>query len=141
MVGIHVVRMIESHFVFCGSFGTIGVYPCVKFHAAFVAFVNHPLQRVPVRIWCLSLSSREVVAPWFELAGIEGIAFAPYLKHYGVESAAFECVKIGCERSLHPVSVHSHVLSVNCLNPRSAKFAFGSGRTALRLCSGRGKAA
>ena len=39
--------MINSKFCCSFSFCTIWIYPCVKFHVAFVAFINHPFKWVP----------------------------------------------------------------------------------------------
>ena len=43
--------------------GTIGVNPCVQLHAALVALVDHPRQRIPIGIRLGALFASQIVAP------------------------------------------------------------------------------
>ena len=62
------------------GFGTIGIDPCVQFHAALMAFGNHPLKRIPVWRWGNTLLSCEKTAPGLDLTLVESIALWAHLK-------------------------------------------------------------
>ena len=101
--------------------GTVWVNPGMQFHAAAVALVNHPCQRVPVRGWRLALHPGEEAAPRFVRAGIKRIALCPHLKEYGIDTVALQLVELAGKRLLHGLRSHAGELSVDTLYPRSAE--------------------
>ena len=85
----HALRMLNGNVVagqlVCGlCLRTVGINPCVQFHASLVAFVNHPFQGVPVRLRCPTLLCRQETAPRLNVALIERIAFRTHLKENGI---------------------------------------------------------
>ena len=97
--------------------GTIGVDPGMEFHAAAVALVDHPLQRVPVRRWCLALHARQELAPGFYLAGIECIALGSDLEDNGIDAILLQFVELPGKHRLNLLGTLPHKLSIDALNP------------------------
>ena len=104
--------------------GTIGVNPCVQLHAALVALVDHPSQRVPIGIGFGALFAGQVVAPWLDVALIEGVALGPHLEDDGVAAVFLQLVQLVRQRLFHRLGTHALKLSVHALNPGAAELAF-----------------
>ena len=90
----HALRMLNGNVVagqlVCGlCLRTVGINPCVQFHASLVAFVNHPFQGVPIRLRRPTLLCRQETAPRLNAALVERIAFRTYLEENGIH-AVFE---------------------------------------------------
>ena len=103
------------------GFCTIRVQPCVKLHATLVTLLNHPLQRVPIRLRRLALHTGEETAPRLNIALIESVALGTHLEEDGVHTILLQLVELIGKRLLHLLCGHSDELSVHTLNPRSAK--------------------
>ena len=105
--------------------GPIRIDPGMQFHLSSMALLNHPLQRVPIRVWRHSLLSGQEAAPRLYPAGIERVAFYTHLEEDGVDAVLLQVVELTGEHCLHLVALHVHELSVDSLNPCSAKLSLG----------------
>ena len=105
--------------------GAVGVNPCMQLHAASMTLLNHPLQRVPIRIGRQSLLSCQVTAPRLYQTWIESITFHTHLKEDGIDAVALKIVELTGKHSLHPVTTNVLKLSVNSLNPGTAELSLG----------------
>ena len=65
---------------------TIWVEPCMKLHATTMTLIDHPLQRVPIGRWCLTLLSCEETTPGLYVAFIESVALGTHLKEDGIDT-------------------------------------------------------
>ena len=81
--------------------GTIGIYPCMEFHATLVALLHHPLQGVPIRRRRLALLPREETAPRLDAALIEGVALGAHLEDDGVGTILLQFVQLIGQGLLH----------------------------------------
>ena len=105
--------------------GTIGIYPCMALHATAVTFLHHPCQGVPIWFWCASLFGRQVTAPWFHLALVQGICLCTNLKHDGIDTATLQFVQLHGQCLLHPLTSDASPLVVYALYPSATEFALG----------------
>ena len=124
------LRMLHHHMIDGerrGALGLcpIGINPGVKLHAACVALVNHPLQRVPVGLRRLALLPREDAAPRLQRAGVEGVALGPHLEDDGIHAILLQLVELEGQRLLHGLRRQALELSVHTLNPCSPELSFG----------------
>lgn len=110
--------------------GAEGVDPSVQFHAALMTFVDHPGKRVPVRRRRRSLSSRKETGPRFVGGLVHGIGLAAHLKDDGIDATPLHHIELVGQILLHFAAAHALELTIDHLNPRTAKFAFGQ-HTAL----------
>ena len=99
----------------------------MQFHAAFVAFVNHPLQRVPIGLGSLSLPTGQVAAPGFQFTGIKGISGGSDLEDYGIAMDVLQGIEVLRQFCAHGLGRKPLELSVDTLYPTAAKLAFGVG--------------
>ena len=106
--------------------GTIGVNPSVQLHAAFMALLNHPLQRVPEGSGCKSLLCCQESAPRFDAALVECITFRANLKEDGIHAVFLQFVELIGQRALHLIAPHACPLSVNSLYPGTYELTFFS---------------
>ena len=120
-------NMADSKFLRGFCFGTVGVDPCVQFHAASVTLVDHPLQRVPIWIGRFSLLSCKKAAPRFNLTLIESVTFGTYLKDDNVDAVFLQFVELIGERLLHFLGTHALELPIDALYPCPTELS-------LRLC-------
>ena len=96
----------------------------MKLHAPLMALFYHPLQRVPIGLWCLSLLACEEPAPWFYIALIECVAFGSDLENDGIDTVFFEFIQLIEQRLLHLLGGHTQELSVDALYPCSPELTF-----------------
>ena len=104
--------------------GAIGIDPGVQLHTTLVALFNHPLQRVPIRLWCLALLTCQEVAPWLQLTLIEGITLWAHLKDDSVATILLQFVQLVRECLLHLLGRHALELSVDTLYPCPTELTF-----------------
>ena len=128
VIGKHQVRTFKHYIVACKlvshlCFRTERVYPCMKFHTTLVAFVNHPLQRVPIWHGCHTLLSCQETAPWLYATFIQGITFWSHLEYNGINTILLQLIKLVCECLLHFLCPQTHELTVYALNPCTAKLS------------------
>ena len=102
---------------------TIGIDPGMQFHATLVTLVDHPLQRIPVRLRSFTLLTCEETAPRFEFALIEGVALRTYLEDNHIHTVLLQLVELIGQRLLHLLGTHTLKLSVDALNPRTTHFS------------------
>ena len=107
--------------------GAEGINPSVDFHAALVALLHHPGQRVPALFGSLSLLSGQEARPRFVATLVKRVGLTAHLKHDDVHAAALHHVELVDEVALHLVAAHALKLAVDDLNPSTAKFALGHG--------------
>ena len=105
--------------------GTVGVYPCVALHATAVTLLHHPCQRVPIRLGGTSLLCRQVAAPGFHLALVQGIGLGTHLEHDGIDAATLQFVQLHGQRLLHPLASDTRPLVIDTLYPGTAEFSLG----------------
>ena len=98
---------------------TIRINPRMKLHVALVTFVNHPLQRIPLRRF--SLNTSEITAPWFVIGLIERIGFGTNLEDDSIDTRFLQGIKLGSKHTLHLLCSHTLELSVHTLNPSSTE--------------------
>ena len=67
--------------------------------------------------------SCQISAPGFNLAGVEGIALNANLKEDGIDAVLLQVVELTGEHGLHAVATDALELSVDGLNPGSAKLS------------------
>ena len=113
--------------------GTERVDPRVQLHAALMAFVHHPRQRVPIGRGALSLPPREVAAPRFVGRLVKGVGLAAHLEHHGVHPALLQRVQLIGEIALHGVARKALELAVDKLYPRAPELTL---RLRGGLCNG-----
>ena len=100
----------------------VGVDPRMQLHAALVALLHHPLQRVPVGTWRLPLTACKETAPRLDGAGIQRVALGTYLEDDGVDTVSPKHVQLMGELLLHRRCREPIVLSVDNLHPSPAEF-------------------
>ena len=105
--------------------GAERINPGVDFHAALVALLHHPGQRVPTLFGSLSLLSGQETRPRLVAAFVERVGLTAHLKHDDVHAAALHHVELVDKVALHLLTAHALKLAVDDLNPSTAKFAFG----------------
>ena len=119
------IRMILCQFCSALGLGTERIDPGMKLHTTGMALLDHPLQRVPIRIWRCSLTTGEITAPRLETALIKGIGFWTHLKQNGIDTTFLQLIELIGQLRLHTGCTHTLELVIHTLNPRTAKFAFG----------------
>ena len=104
--------------------GTIGINPCVQLHAALVALVDHPRQRIPIGIGFCALFASQIVAPRLDIALVERVALGANLEDDGVATVFLQFVQLIGQRLFHRLGTHALELSIHALNPRTAELSF-----------------
>ena len=104
--------------------GTIGINPCVQFHAALVALVDHPRQGIPIGIGLGALFASQIVAPRLDTAFVERITLWAHLEDDGVAAVFLQFVQLIGQRLFHRLGTHAFKLSVHALNPSTTELAF-----------------
>ena len=66
----------------------------MNLHSTLMTLLNHPLQRIPIRRWCLALDTGQKLAPRFEVALVKGIAFCTHLEDDGIHAILLQFVKL-----------------------------------------------
>src|SRR5574344_1480843 len=100
----------------------------MEFHAPLMTFINHPLQRIPIRHRCFSLYSCQKMTPWLYAAFVECITCWTNLKYNGVGTIFLQFIQLVGKCFLHLLRTHALKLSVDTLNPCPTEFTF------YRLC-------
>ena len=102
----------------CGlGLGTERVDPCVQLHAALVALVDHPLQRVPIWVGRLALHTCQESAPRLDVTLVKRITLRANLEDYHIHAILLQLVELIGKRLLHLLCPHVQELSVNTLYP------------------------
>ena len=96
----------------------------MQFHTSAVTLVNHPLQRVPIRLRSHALLSCQIVAPRLQLALVEGVALGADLEDDSIASIFLQFVQLVAARALHSLRTDALKLSVYALYPCPSEFTF-----------------
>ena len=95
----------------------------MQLHASAVALIDHPGQRIPVRLRRQALLASEVTAPGLVGAGVEGVALHAALEEDGVEASGLQGIQLTPQLDLHGIAAHALPLSVDGLDPGAAELA------------------
>ena len=98
--------------------------PGVQLHATFVALLDHPLQRIPVRQRGTALLPCKITAPWFQVTLVERIALRAYLEDDGIDAVSFQYIKLPTKFLLDRLRGHPYELSVDALDPSTTELPF-----------------
>ena len=124
-LGMLVIDMIFRKFLIFRCCHTIRVKPCVKLHAARMRFLNHKLQRVPIRRRGLAGSASQETAPRLQFRRIEGVGARTHLEKHGVAACGFKFVELVAEVCLCLICCHFGILALmHCVDPCSTEFLF-----------------
>jgi hypothetical protein len=84
---------------------------------------DHPLQRIPIRGWSLSLSAGKKTAPRFQLGIIQGVTFRTYLKEYRIDAICLEGIQLKGEHFLNFSGGLADKLAIDTLYPGSPELS------------------
>ena len=102
--------------------GTIRVNPSMQLHTTLMTLLYHPLQRVPIRLWCLTLLTSKIIAPRLYLTLVECITLWAHLEDDSITTILLQLVELISQHLLHLLSRHTLKLSVDTLYPCTTKF-------------------
>ena len=103
---------------FCGLRpGTIRIDPGMQFHPTLMAFVNHPLQGIPIGRRSLPLDTCKETAPRLQLTLVKGVALWTYLEDNHVYTIFLQLIELITQCLLHLHCTQTLELSVHTLYP------------------------
>ena len=120
-----IIYMFRRQLVLQGGFHPIRINPGMKLHIPFPAFLNHKLQRVPIRRRGLAGSASQETAPRLQFRRIEGVGARTHLEKHGVAACGFKFVELVAEVCLCLICCHFGILALmHCVDPCSTEFLF-----------------
>ena len=130
-LGVFIIYVPWRGLILITASHTIGINPCMQFHATIVALVNHELQGGGslARLAC------EPSRPGLEVARVGSVGLRPNLPNHGIHASAVELAELVAQVVLSFTRSHAGILSLaNDVHPSPTKFSLGGILSTTHRC-------